>query len=81
MEKVFITKLAKFLPNEPVDSEEMEKKLGLIGNKSSRVKSIILRQNRIKTRYYAVNEAGEVTHTNAQLTALAVAGLFEGSGE
>ncbi|MDR1583778.1 MAG: beta-ketoacyl-ACP synthase III [Prevotellaceae bacterium] len=81
MEKVFITKLAKFLPNNPVNSEEMEKKLGLIGNKSSRVKSIILRQNRIKTRYYAINEAGEVTHTNARLTALAVAGLFEGAGE
>jgi 3-oxoacyl-[acyl-carrier-protein] synthase-3 len=81
MGKVFITKLAKFLPNKPVNNEEMEQKLGLIGNKSSRVKSIILRQNRIKTRYYAVNEAGETTHTNAQLTALAIAGLFEGTGE
>jgi 3-oxoacyl-[acyl-carrier-protein] synthase-3 len=81
MEKVFITKLAKFLPNNPVNNDEMEQKLGLIGNRSSRVKSIILRQNRIKTRYYAVNEAGDATHTNAQLTALAIAGLFEGTDE
>jgi 3-oxoacyl-[acyl-carrier-protein] synthase-3 len=75
--KVFINKVAKFLPNKPVSNDEMENRLGLIGEKPSRAKSIILRQNKIKTRYYAVDESGRFTHTNAQLTANAIRGLFE----
>ncbi len=75
--EVFINKVARFLPNNPVPSDEIEKSLGLIGDKSSRVKSIILRQNKIKTRYYAIDESGTFTHTNAQLTANAIQGLFE----
>lgn len=81
MEKqVFINKVAKFMPNNPVTNDEIENRLGLIGDKASRVKSIILRQNKIKTRYYAIDESGSFTHTNAQLTANAIQGLFE-SGE
>ncbi len=75
--EVFINKVAKFLPNNPVNNDEMEKRLGLIGDKPSRAKSIILRQNKIKTRYYAINESCEFTHTNAQLTANAIRALFE----
>jgi 3-oxoacyl-[acyl-carrier-protein] synthase-3 len=77
MKEVFIVKPAKYLPNDPVNNDGIEQKLGLIGNKSSRVKSIILRQNKIQTRYYAVNESGEITHTNAQLTACAIMQLFD----
>ncbi len=76
--EVFIIKVAKYLPNSPVDNSIMEKRLGLIGDKTSRVKEIILRQNQIKTRYYAIDEQGKITHTNAQLTALAVNQLFSG---
>ncbi len=78
LNEVFIIKVAKYLPNSPVDNNTMEKRLGLIGEKTSRVKEIILRQNQIKTRYYAVDEQGKITHTNAQLTALAVNQLFTG---
>jgi 3-oxoacyl-[acyl-carrier-protein] synthase-3 len=74
--EVFIVKVATYLPNDPVDSDTMEKRLGLIGNKPSRVKSIILRQNKINTRYYAIDESGNITHTNAQLTAGAIDKLF-----
>ena len=77
VKEVFINKVAKSLPNDPVSNDEIEKRLGLIGDKPSRVKSIILRQNKIKTRYYAVDESGRFTHTNAQLTANAIQGLFE----
>ncbi len=75
--EVYINKVAKFLPNNPVSNDEIEERLGLIGDKSSRVKSIILRQNKIKTRYYAVDKSGRFTHTNAQLTANAIRALFE----
>jgi 3-oxoacyl-[acyl-carrier-protein] synthase-3 len=75
--EVFINKVAKFLPNSPVSNDEIEKRLGLIGDKPSRAKSIVLRQNKIKTRYYAVDESGRFTHTNAQMTANAIRALFE----
>ncbi len=42
----------------------------------SKAKSIILRNNQIKTRYYALEEGGRLTHTNAQLTAEAIRMLF-----
>ena len=69
----YITDLAAFLPNAPVDNRSMENILGMIGGAPSRTRSIILRRNRILQRYYAIDPAtGRLTHTNAQLTAEAV---------
>lgn len=69
----YITDLAAFLPNAPVDNSSMENLLGRVGGASSRTRSIILRKNRIRERYYAIDPAtGRLTHTNAQLTAEAV---------
>ena len=65
---VYITKLSSFLPNEPVENDEMEDSLGYIGGHSSRIKRIILGQNQIKQRYYAI-KGGNYTHTNAELMA------------
>lgn len=48
-QKVFITKVSAFLPNKPVLNEDMESYLGKIGGTPSRVKSIVLRQNGIKS--------------------------------
>lgn len=73
---VYITKLSSFLPNEPVENDEMEDSLGYIGGHSSRIKRIILSQNQIKQRYYAI-KGGNYTHTNAELMANAIAGLFD----
>lgn len=72
MNDVFITRIAKFLPNEPVGNDEMEGKLGAIDGRTSKARRIVLRNNRIKNRYYAIDENGEVTHNNAQLTKEAV---------
>lgn len=69
----YITDLAAFLPNAPVDNRSMENILGRVGGAPSRSLSIILRKNRIVQRYYAIDPAtGRFTHTNAQLTAEAV---------
>lgn len=72
MKNVYITKISKILPNDPVENEEMEVRLGLVNGKNSRARRIILRNNKIKQRYYAINENGEITHNNTQLTAEAV---------
>ncbi|MCF6224884.1 MAG: beta-ketoacyl-ACP synthase III [Xanthomonadales bacterium] len=73
MPSVYINAIAAFLPNKPVDNNNIESVLGEVGGKPSRVRRRILRSNGIKTRYYAINpDTGETTHTNAQLTAEAV---------
>jgi 3-oxoacyl-[acyl-carrier-protein] synthase-3 len=55
----------------------MELYLGFINGKPSKSKSIVLRNNGIINRYYALSKGGKSTHTNAQMTALAVKALFE----
>ncbi|MDX9696064.1 MAG: beta-ketoacyl-ACP synthase III [Bacteroidales bacterium] len=70
--QVYITKISKFLPNEPVLNEEMETVLGMVSGKPSRSKNIILRQNGIKKRYYVINKEGTVKYSNAEITANAV---------
>jgi 3-oxoacyl-[acyl-carrier-protein] synthase-3 len=74
---VYITRLASFLPNEPVSNDEIESVLGLINNQSSKAKPLILRNNQIKKRFYALDKSGNTTHTNAELTKMAVEKLFD----
>ena len=75
-ENVYINRLAKFLPNEPVSNEDMEKYLGLVEGTPSKAKPIILRNNQIKTRYYALDQNGNSTHSNAEITVEAIKGLL-----
>lgn len=77
MRNVYINNVAVFLPNMPVSNEEMEDYIGLIGGKTSRVRSIVLRQNGIKTRYYGLDKERKKTHSNAQLAKEAILELFE----
>jgi 3-oxoacyl-[acyl-carrier-protein] synthase III len=74
---VYINKTSKFLPNEPVPNDDMELYLGYINDKPSKSKNIVLRNNAIKQRYYALTKGGKPTHTNAQMTAEAVRNLFK----
>jgi len=78
MKKVYITRISKYLPNQPVSNDEMEDYLGLINGKKSINKGLILRSNGIKTRYYALDREGHPTHNNAELTAMAIRRLFDG---
>ena len=75
--EVYINKTSAFFPNNPVPNEDMELYLGLINGKHSKSKDIVLRSNGIKNRYYALSKGGKSTHTNAQMTALAVKALFK----
>ncbi|MBW2659470.1 MAG: beta-ketoacyl-ACP synthase III [Deltaproteobacteria bacterium] len=69
----FITAISAFLPGEPVDNEYLDDYLGEVSGISARIRRIILANNGIKTRYYALDpETGKTTHTNAQMTAQAI---------
>lgn len=76
LKEVYINNTSIFLPNSPVSNDEMEEYLGYINDTPSRSKAIVLRNNGIKRRFYALNKEGKATHTNAQMTALAVKALF-----
>ena len=75
LKDVYITSLAKFLPNNPVSNDEMENHLGMIGGKPSRARRIVLRNNGIQTRYYSLKEDGKMSHSNAEMVTQAIKGL------
>ncbi len=77
MSSVYINKVSKYLPNDPVTNDEMEEYLGFIHDRSSKSKGIVLRSNGIKTRYYALEKGGKSTHSNAKLTSLAIKALLD----
>jgi 3-oxoacyl-[acyl-carrier-protein] synthase-3 len=71
--EVFLTRTGSFLPFAPVGNEEIEDVLGRVGGKASRARRMVLRNNGILTRHYAIDRAtGEPAMTNAQLTASAI---------
>ncbi|MBK1735664.1 hypothetical protein CKO15_10285 [Halorhodospira abdelmalekii] len=74
----YITGAGAFLPNAPVANEQMEALLGQLGARPSRTRRIILRNNGIVQRHYALDpQSGALTHTNAGMTAAAVRELFD----
>ncbi len=77
MSEVYITKSSKYLPNDPISNDEMENILGLINEVSSKARRIVLRNNGILNRYYALDKNGNPTHSNADLAVLAINGLFD----
>ena len=73
---VYINQTAAYLPFEAVGNDDIEAVLGMIGDKPSRAKRIILRSNGITSRHYAIDRTtGKVAMSNAQLTAEAIRGL------
>lgn len=74
---VFITGTSCYFPNKPVSNEDMEDFLGLITGKHSRVKPVILKQNGIKQRYYALTKEQKITHTNAEMAVNSILQLLK----
>ncbi len=75
---VYINRISAYLPHEPVDNELMELRLGVVGDKPSRARKLVLRSNGIKQRYYAIDpETGLPSMSNAQLSAHAIRGLCD----
>ncbi len=79
--EVYITKTATYFPNEPVSNEEMEEYLGLINQSPSKSKRIVLRNNGIKRRFYALTRGGIPTHTNAEMTAHTIRKMLDNDPE
>jgi 3-oxoacyl-[acyl-carrier-protein] synthase-3 len=59
------------LPGPPIGNEDVERILGVVEGRSSRLKSKILKANGIRTRHYAIDDAQRTTHSNEQMAVLA----------
>jgi 3-oxoacyl-[acyl-carrier-protein] synthase-3 len=76
MKEVYIINTSSYLPNSAIGNDEIEEYMGFIGGKASKTKKLILRNNRIKERYYAITKSGETTHTNAEMVSSAIRNLL-----
>ncbi|MDG9926504.1 MULTISPECIES: beta-ketoacyl-ACP synthase III [unclassified Pseudomonas] len=73
---VFINRISAYLPFDPVDNEQMEERLGLVGGRPSRARRLVLKRNGIQNRHYVIDPAsGEPAMNNAQISAAAIRGL------
>lgn len=73
---VFITDLAAFLPGPPISNQELDDYLFGADRISAKTRKIILQNNGIATRHYALElGTGRLTHSNRELTAEAVRAL------
>lgn len=78
---VYVNDLSAFLPNQPIGNDQIENVLGKVHDLPSRVKRVVLRNNKIEQRYYAIDPAtGRLTHSNAQLAAEAIRRLAPHEG-
>jgi len=74
----YITRTAVALPNKPVANDQIEAILGQVGDRPSRARRVVLRNNGIRQRYYVIDPGtGLATHTNASLTATAIRALAD----
>ncbi|MBP7722462.1 MAG: 3-oxoacyl-ACP synthase [Alphaproteobacteria bacterium] len=69
---VFINGFGSFLPGQPIVNKDMEDYLGYIDGKPSRYRAPALRQNKIKTRHYALSPDGKSKYSSAEMAAQAI---------
>ncbi len=73
MQSVYVVGAGIFLPNQAVKNENLENILGIINGVPSRTKTRIMAGTGITSRHYAIDpETRKQSHTNAEMTALAV---------
>jgi 3-oxoacyl-[acyl-carrier-protein] synthase III len=72
MNSVYLNSFGAFLPGAPITNDAMEDYLGRVFGKNSKLRALALRQNRIKTRHYALDQNGTALHS---VSGMAVAAL------
>ena len=71
MNQCYITSTGSFLPNQPVDNENMKQYLGKVFGEN-RVRQKILKANGIETRHYALDKDQNETHNLYEIASEAV---------
>jgi 3-oxoacyl-[acyl-carrier-protein] synthase-3 len=68
---VYINSTGAYLPGPAIDNDNIERVLGQVNGKPSRLKQKILSSNGIKNRHYAINEQHQTLETNSEMAAKA----------
>ena len=76
MQPVYVTASAQFLPGPPVGNDAMADHIGRLSPEAERFGRLTLRQNRIRTRHYAIRPDGSSDWTVAKLAGEAVRGVI-----
>lgn len=76
MQPVYVTAAAQFLPGPPVGNDAMADHIGRLSPEAERFGRLTLRQNRIRTRHYAIRPDGSSDWTVAKLAGEAVRGVI-----
>ena len=79
MHSVFVTGTGQFLPGDPIGNEAMADYIGRLSPAAERLGRLTLRQNRIRSRHYAIRPDGSSDWTVAGLAAEVVKGLARDS--
>lgn len=75
MHSVYVTRTGQFLPGDPIGNEAMADYIGRLSPAAERLGRLTLRQNRIKSRHYAIRPDGSSDWTVAGMAAEVVKGL------
>ncbi len=70
---VYLTAAGAYLPGDPLDNDEIARRLGCPDGAGRGARDRVLAANGIRTRHYALDERGEPTMLNEELAAAAVA--------
>jgi 3-oxoacyl-[acyl-carrier-protein] synthase-3 len=76
MRPVYVTTSGQCLPGAPVACDDMEHHIGHLSEDSTRRGRLVLRQNKIRTRHYAMDAEGRTDWTLAKLGASAAEDLL-----
>ncbi|GAA0312789.1 beta-ketoacyl-ACP synthase III [Sphingomonas oligophenolica] len=79
MQPVYVTAAAQCLPGPPIGNEAMADHIGRLSPEAERFGRLTLRQNRIRTRHYAIRSDGSSDWTVAKLAGQAVRSLIDGA--
>jgi 3-oxoacyl-[acyl-carrier-protein] synthase III len=77
---VYITAAGAYLPGAPVGNDEIDSRLGSLGEGSERIRRRMLEANGIRTRHYALGEGGGLTMLNEEIAANAVMAALDNRG-
>jgi len=77
MQPVYVTATAQCLPGAPVGNDRMADYIGRLSPEAERLGRLTLRQNRIRSRHYAIRPDGGSDWTVAKLAGTAVRGLLD----
>ena len=77
---VYITAAGAYLPGAPVGNDEIDSRLGSLGDGSERIRRRMLEANGIRSRHYALGEGGRLTMLNEEIAANAVMAALDSRG-